>query len=82
MTDWARGYNRHRVLDVAEFEPDGEWHAYRLEVEGAHIRLLIDGSLVLEADDEEATDTGEEGDVGLWSHGVQLEVRRVAVYET
>jgi hypothetical protein len=81
VTDWSNGYNRHRVLDVVEFEPGEEWHLYRLEVDGAHVRLLIDGSPVLEVDDDEASDAGEEGEVGLWSHGVQLEVRWVAVFE-
>jgi hypothetical protein len=81
VTDWTTGYNRHRVLDSGKFEPGGDWHNYRLEVDGVRVRLLIDGQPVLEAADEEASDEGEEGALGLWSHGVHLEVRWVAVFE-
>ena len=80
VTNWSAGYNRHRVLDATEFEPGGEWHTYRLEVNGAQVRLLIDGELVLEEEDDEAADDGAAGEVGVWSHGVQLEVRWVAVF--
>jgi len=80
VTEWSVGYNLHRQLDSAEFDPGQEWHSYRLEVDGNHLRLLIDGQPVLEADDEGATGEAGTGQVGLWSQGVELEVRRVSVF--
>jgi hypothetical protein len=80
VTAWSEGYNRHRQLDSATFDPGQDWHTYRLEVDGTHLRLLIDGQPVLEAEDDEATGEAQTGQVGLWSQGVGLEVRQVAVF--
>ncbi|MEA2530700.1 MAG: 3-keto-disaccharide hydrolase [Thermomicrobiales bacterium] len=80
VTDWSDGYNQDRLLGTAEFDPREGWHAYRLEVDGNRLRFLIDGRTVLETTDDWAVDGTEPGQVGLWSQGVQLEVRRVAVF--
>jgi hypothetical protein len=43
-----------------------EWHAYRLEAKGNHLKLFVDGSLVLESDDNRhLTGTG----VGIAGNG-------------
>jgi hypothetical protein len=80
VTDVTDGYNRDRVLETAAFDPGDDWHIYRLEVDGNRLRLLVDDRLVLEASDDESVQDGEPGVVGLWSQGVSLEVRRVAVF--
>jgi hypothetical protein len=77
--DWSDGYNRDRTLGAADFGPGTDRHAYRLEVGGNRLRLLIDGTPVLVATDDWAADGGGAGLVGLRSQGVQSEVRRVAV---
>jgi hypothetical protein len=79
VTEWTDGYNRDRLLAEAGFAPGDGWHAYRLEVDGDRLRLLVDGAPVLEAADGAAAGGGP-GRVGLWSQGVRLEVRRVAVF--
>jgi hypothetical protein len=40
---------------------DGDWHTYRLEVQGTNIRLLIDGRLLLEASDSRHLSGGRVG---------------------
>ncbi|MCO5222632.1 MAG: DUF1080 domain-containing protein [Thermomicrobiales bacterium] len=56
-----------------EFLLDGEWHKYRLELEGNQIRLYVDGGLVLFAQDNRYLDPGV---AGLWvSEGAQINVR-------
>jgi hypothetical protein len=59
-----------------DFEPDSDWHTYRVEVQGNHIRLLIDGTLVGEATDNRFLEGGE---IYLWCHGPQINVRSFKV---
>jgi hypothetical protein len=63
-------------LATREYTDDGDWHVYRLEVDGTAIRLLIDGSLVLKTSDQRFLAPGL---VGLWANGAQIEVRRFVV---
>lgn len=53
------------------FHPGNSWHIYRVEVKGNDIKFLIDGSLVVEVNDNKYLSGGQ---VGLWSYGVQLNV--------
>jgi hypothetical protein len=56
-----------------EFPLDGEWHTYRLEVEGNQIRLYVDSGLVLFAQDNKFLNPGL---AGLWvSENAQINVR-------
>lgn len=55
------------------FDP---WHTYRLEVERKSLCLLIDGRVTAEAEEDQIPAPGR---VGLWSSGLQVEVRRFAV---
>jgi hypothetical protein len=58
---WSvRGYNRLAEKDTPGFTPY-QWHTYRVEVQGASIRFLIDGSLVLTAQDTRWKDGGITG---------------------
>lgn len=81
VTDWTDGYNQDRLLAATAFDPGQGWHAYRLEVDGNRLRLVIDGRPVLAATDDAAATGDGPGQVGLWSQGVRLEVRRVAAQE-
>lgn len=82
VTDWSNGYDVDRQLGDKRFDPQREWHTYRLEVRGGELRLLIDGEAVVEAGDAQgARPADSAGQVGLWSQGVRLAVRRLAVYE-
>ena len=49
---------------------DGEWNAYRVEAEGAHIRTWINGEPVEDLTDEEKYETHPKGFIGLQVHGV------------
>ena len=59
------------TLAPTAFEPGSDWHAYRVEVRGERIRLLVDGALLLEAASRAAglsprSQAGAEGgDVGV-----------------
>lgn len=55
---------------------DSEWHTYRLEVQGNTIRVLLDGTVVIETSDNRFLSPGQ---VGLWSDGAQVNVRRFSV---
>lgn len=78
VSAWTGGYFLAPELAAKAFDPGEEWHTYRLEVDGRERRLLIDG-------DEMAVGTvptvaaGAPTEIGLWSQGVGLGVRRVAV---
>ncbi|HEV2072166.1 MAG TPA: family 16 glycoside hydrolase, partial [Thermomicrobiales bacterium] len=59
------------------FDPGFDtWHTFRLEAERKSLRLLIDGRVTAEAEEDQ---TPAPGRVGLWSSGLQAEVRRFAV---
>jgi hypothetical protein len=59
-------------LGNQNFAADLDWHTMRAEVEGNVIRLYIDGSLLLEVSDNRFL---ESGSIGLWTYGVQVNVR-------
>lgn len=80
LATWNSGYFQLASLARKEFAPtpaDG-WHVYRLEVDGADVRLLVDGKEVATTQGAAASLSGP-SQVGLWSQGVRLAVRRVAV---
>jgi hypothetical protein len=55
---------------------DGEWHTYRMEVQGNALRLYVDGDLVVETGDLRYVDPGQ---VGLWGRKAQVDVRSFRV---
>lgn len=59
-----------------EIKLDSDWHTYRLEVQGNSIRVLLDGTVVIETSDNRYLSPGQ---VGLWSQGTQVNVRRFSV---
>lgn len=59
------------VLESANFDPGTNWHTYRFEVKGNDLRLLIDGALKLEVQDNQFL-TG--GQVGLTDYDEELTV--------
>jgi hypothetical protein len=80
VTNWTDGYNRDPTLSSARFDLGPGWHTFRLEVEPGHVRLLIDGEVVVEADDPASGEADPRAvEIGLWSQGVELSVRRVKV---
>ena len=82
LTDWRDGYDRDQELADREVDLDDGWHELRLEVRGADLRLLIDGEEVLTARDPRAGEVvTADSQFGLWSQGVNVSVRRIAVYE-
>jgi hypothetical protein len=80
VTNWVDGYNRDRELSSSRLELAPGWHTFRLEITAARVRLLIDGEVVLEVEGPAAQGGGPTiAEIGLWSQGVQVAVRRVAV---
>jgi hypothetical protein len=71
---WTPWIDGTELIDGAwsDFELDNGWHAYRLEVSGSQIRLLIDGSVVFRSTDHRYTPTGG---VGVVSGNLALELR-------
>ncbi len=67
---------RSQTLAQTEFNPGGDWHKYRLEVDGGHVRLSIDGTVRAEATGQSSLSPGG---VGIWDGGVQIRVRSFRV---
>jgi hypothetical protein len=61
-----------KPIAKAKFDPGKEWHLYRVEADGNTIRFLIDGAVIAKGVDNTYLSGGQ---VGLWSKGVQLNVR-------
>lgn len=49
------------VIAEQKYEIDGEWHTYRLEMDGNQIRGLVDGAIVLVTQDNRLLDPGFAG---------------------
>ncbi|MDQ3779516.1 MAG: DUF1080 domain-containing protein [Chloroflexota bacterium] len=83
ITDVANvgnGYNQDREIASGAFDPGDTWHTYRLEVRGNRLTLLIDGEEVANGTDTTAARSARASQIGIWSQGVRLSVRRIAVY--
>jgi Domain of Unknown Function (DUF1080) len=70
--------NLESMIVQKTFTPRNDWHKYRLEAKGNHLKLFIDGALVVESDDNRHL-TGSE--VGLYSRDVQVNVRSFKVIQ-
>lgn len=79
VSNWTDGYDQDRELGREDFAPGQEWHQYRLEVRGNELTLLIDGKEVLTATESALPAGLTSGQVGLWTQGVRLSVRRVII---
>ena len=51
-------YTPGDTLAAQQFTDDGDWHTYRLELDGNQIRGLIDGAIVLTTQDNRLLDPG------------------------
>jgi hypothetical protein len=65
-------------LAEQNFAVDLEWHTYRMEVDGNVVRFYVDGALLIEVSDNRYLESGY---VGLWSYGVQVNVRNFRVID-
>jgi hypothetical protein len=80
VSTWGDGYNVAPVLADAEFDPKGDWHTYRFELQEGEVRLLVDGDeLLRDTVDPDIAPTATDIEAGLWSQGVGVEVRRIEV---
>jgi 3-keto-disaccharide hydrolase len=81
VTNWADGYDRDQVLAATDFKPGNSWHTYRLEMRGGTLTLFVDGRRIVDSPGARTNwQAGARGQVGFWSQGVQLAIRRVTVY--
>jgi hypothetical protein len=78
--NWEDGYNADTALDESPFAPGEDWRTYRFELEGTTLRLTIDGKKVAEADlDPGINPNARDLEVGIWSQGVGVQVRKITV---
>jgi hypothetical protein len=76
---WEDGYHADPIIADNEFDPGNDWHTYRFELRDGTIRLIVDGvGMVTGAIDPTLT-AADGGEAGVWSQGVNLEIRRVEV---
>ena len=67
----------YEELKATSSTVDDAWHIYRIEVQGNHITLSVDGILLLETRDNRYISSGQ---VGLWcNRGTQIAVRSFTV---
>ena len=78
---WQDGYNGDPAFAQALYDPGDDWHTYRFELRGDHVRLIVDGIGIadgmLAAPIDPATTDGQ---AGIWTQGAAIEIRRIAVY--
>lgn len=80
VTNAADGYYADPELESEPIELDPGWRTLRLEVRGTELTLLIDDEETLTTTVErDAAGPGEQ--VGFWSEGVRVGLRRLAVFE-
>ena len=78
--DWEDGYNADTVLNASPFAPGEDWRTYRFELDGTTLHLTIDGEQVAATELDPGINPGASDlEVGLWSQGVGVQVREVAV---
>jgi hypothetical protein len=59
------------------FQPgSGNWHTYRIDVQGNTITVWIDGSMVFQVTDDKFLSAGQ---VGLWSDRCQISIRSFTI---
>lgn len=81
VSNWEDGYNADEVLSENRFDPGEDWHTYRLELRGNRLRLIVDGvGIVTSKLDTPINPGATDAEAGLWSQGVGLEIRRIAVF--
>lgn len=81
VTVWEDGYNADAVIAEKAFTPGEKWRTYRFELRGDRLRLLVDGVGVVSGSIDPSIDPAAlDAEAGLWSQGVGLEIRRVAIY--
>lgn len=78
--DWENGYNADRVFDESPFAPGDDWRTYRFELDGTTLSFAIDGTQVAATElDPGINPDARDLEVGLWSQGVGVQVREIAV---
>jgi hypothetical protein len=81
VTTWEDGYNADAVIAEKAFTPGDKWRTYRFELRGDRLRLLVDGVGVVSGSIDPSIDPAAlDAEAGLWSQGIGVEVRRVAIY--
>lgn len=79
VSNWTDGYDQDREIAREVFAPGQEWHQYRLEIRGNELQLLIDGEEVLTGTEAALPGGLSNGQVGLWTQGVRVSIRRVII---
>jgi hypothetical protein len=81
VTTWQDGYNGDAVYAEAPFAPGDGWHTYRFELRHDRLRLIVDGESLIDSPLSPPLDAATtDAETGIWSQGVGIEVRRIAVY--
>lgn len=63
---------QYPTIAEGRFTNDGDWHTFRLEVNGNRLRLLVDGAVMAETTNNEFLDAGT---AGIFNCGDQIDVR-------
>jgi hypothetical protein len=76
---WEDGYHADPIIADDEFDPGNDWHTYRFELRDGTMRLIVDGVGTVTGTIDPALTAAEGAEAGIWSQGVDLEIRRVEV---
>lgn len=74
-------------------KPNGEWNTQEILADGTHIRIILNGEVILDGDIKEATKNGtpdkkahpglfnEKGHIGFLGHGTPVKFRNIRIKE-
>jgi hypothetical protein len=80
VSDWADGYHADPVMAEKTFAPGQDWRTYRFELRGDTARLIVDGVAIVSGPLAPPIDAPAGAEAGIWSQGVNLEIRRIEIF--
>jgi len=77
---WEDGYHADPTMAENAFDPGDDWHTYRFELRGDSVRLIVDGDGIVTGTLDAPLDVAGEAEAGIWSQGVDLDIRSIEIF--
>lgn len=79
VSAWEDGYHADPLIAENRLDPGNVWRTYRFELRGDAVRLIVDGVGIVSGSLDTPLDGAAAATAGIWSQGVDLEIRRIDV---
>jgi hypothetical protein len=76
---WEDGYHADPTVAENAFDPGNDWRTYRFELRGDSVRLIVDGVGIVTGTLDAPLDATNEAQAGIWSQGVNLDIRTIEI---